>query len=142
MKAADNLMGSQDFDFDLDDEEDNFQENGGALPEDSTIPRFSKFESNNVSYKQNLDSMRFKEPRMFTMKQIRNIMFACLNQSTIMNRLKLSEERHRYSYRRGIELEQVDRKIEAQSKQFNDELNKALLEHKTLFNETQALNSQ
>ena len=97
-------MGSQDFNFD-EDEEGNFQENGGASAIDSNIPKFSKFESTNAPYKQNIDSMRFKEPRMFTLKQIRNVIFACINQSTVVERLNLSEERHKHSYRRSLELE-------------------------------------
>ena len=55
MRASENLLGSQDFNFD-ETEAGNFQENGGANAFDSNIPVFSKFESLNAHHKQNLDS--------------------------------------------------------------------------------------
>ena len=57
---------------------------------------------------------------MFTMKQIRNIAFACLNQSTLNERVKLSELRHEKQFFKSKELERMDAKIEAQSKLFNE----------------------
>ena len=46
---------------------------------DGEMPNWSQCESRYAKYAANLKSERFQEPRMFTMEQIRNISFACLN---------------------------------------------------------------
>ena len=42
-------------------------------------PLLSKFENAKSKFAKKLKTERFQEPRMFTMEQIRNIAYACLN---------------------------------------------------------------
>ena len=72
-KGQESLLTEDEFDF-------NFQ---------------TKFERDNVPFVKNLDSERFQEPRMFTMKQIRNIIHAVSNQSQMELRIQNNEDKHR-----------------------------------------------
>ena len=47
----------------------------------------AKCESKKAKFVENLKSERFQEPRMFTMDQIRNMVYSCLNQSTAIERI-------------------------------------------------------
>ena len=55
----------------------------------------TKFERSNVPFAKNLESERFQEPRMFTMKQIRNMIHAVTNQSQLELRIQNNEDKHR-----------------------------------------------
>ena len=74
-KAYESLMLPTDFAYDPKVPETSANEDGQ--------PALSPCEIQNATYLKNLNSGRFKEPRMFTMKQIRDMVFACVNQSTI-----------------------------------------------------------
>ena len=106
-KAKESLLQRFDFNFedtsasDQADDEDDFH--------DGTVPKFTKFESKRARYKNNMKTERFQEPRMFTMEQIRNISFACLNQSTLNDRMALQEERQVKIYKTCIKLDEIDK---------------------------------
>ena len=68
----------------------------------------TKFERDNVPYIRNLDTERFQEPRMFTMKQIRNIVHAVTNQSQLEYRIQNNEDKHRKMNEKTMQLEQED----------------------------------
>ena len=108
MKAKEQLLSRSDFSFNDDSTSDSYDSMGGGTAIDGNVPNFPKFECKSAGYMSNLDSQRFKEPRMFTMKQIRNIAFACLNQSTLNERMKLSEMRHEQQFMKSNELQRVD----------------------------------
>ena len=92
--AKEELLGRSDFTYDDDSSRGSYDPTGGSTAFDGNLPNFPKFESRSAGYTENIESTRFSEPRMFTMKQIRNIAFACLNQSTLNERMRLSELRH------------------------------------------------
>ena len=108
MKAREELLDRQNFSYDDDSTSSSYDSTGGGTAYDGNVPNFPKFESKSANYMSNLNSERFTEPRMFTMKQIRNIAFACLNQSTLNERMKLSELRHQKQYLKSQELERTD----------------------------------
>ena len=73
------------------------------------IQKFSKFESKSAKYTRNMQSQRFKEPRMFTMEQIRNMVFAVMNQSTMADRMDLNEQRWQKVHNTTIKLDEIDK---------------------------------
>jgi len=83
--------------------------------ESDDMPWMSRMESYSAKYMKNLESERFKEPRMFTMEQIRNVTFACLNQSTLNDRMKLQENRHAKIFQNCKSLEEMDQRLEETS---------------------------
>ena len=75
------------------------------------MPTLGKFESTRAKYLANLKSERFKEPRMFTMEQIRNMVFALIDQSTLNDRVSLNESRYVRVYETGLRLADMDENI-------------------------------
>ena len=78
---------------------------------DGQVPNMTKFESKKCQYSKNLKSERFQEPRMFTMGQIRNIIFAVLNQSTLNERIALNENRSVKVHKTCITLDVIDKQL-------------------------------
>jgi hypothetical protein len=100
-KAKESLIGKDDFNFDpagkLSDTlvEDPDKDIPESLNHEQKLFKFKqslgKCESVNCSFLGNLKTERFQEPRMFTMDQLRDIVYSCLNQSTTIERLNRSE---------------------------------------------------
>ena len=87
---------------------------------DGSIPTFGKFESSKATYLNNLKSDRFKQPRMFTMEQIRNMVFALMDQSTINDRIKLNEHKYVSVYQTGLRLAEMDSNIQERSNEMHE----------------------
>jgi len=107
-KAKESLLTETDFNFDdktnvrtTKDKKANYNDFLGNI-----------CESDGVEYVSNLTTERFQEPRMFTMKQIRNVFFACLNQSTIVERVGDNELRHKRVDLTTKNLNEVDNAIQ------------------------------
>lgn len=109
-------MARKDFNFSTNDDKG---EDHDEKTEDGMMPDFSKFETKNSKYIKNLGSERFNEPRMFTMEQIRNITFACLNNSTIQDRVTLNEHRYVKVHKTCLQLDEIDRQLRHQSLEMN-----------------------
>ena len=84
-------------------------EGSDAEDDCNRVPSLSKCEAKNNRYKKNLKEDRFKEPRMFTMEQIRNITFALINQSTLNERVRISEKKIVNVHNSTIALDVVDK---------------------------------
>ena len=65
---------------------------------------------------------RFREPRMFTMEQIRNITFALINQSTLNDRVKVSEKKLVNVHANTIRLDEIDKQLKFEAQNMNEEL--------------------
>jgi len=52
---------------------------------------------------------------MFTMEQIRNISFACMNQSTLIDRVAFSEKKLVKIHKTCINLDEIDKQIRFES---------------------------
>jgi hypothetical protein len=79
------------------------------------VPKLSKFENKSAKYLKNLKTERFQEPRMFTMEQIRNISYACMNQSTLVDRVAFSEKKLVKLHNTTITLDVIDKQIRFES---------------------------
>ena len=73
------------------------------------VPKLGKCESRNNTFKHQFEERRFREPRMFTMEQIRNITFALINQSTLNDRMRVSEKKLVKLNSSTIRLDEVDK---------------------------------
>ena len=111
-KAKETLLEQTDFNY----EEANLftnvrqsTETAESYVTDGEAPSWSTCESKNARYTANLKTERFQEPRMFTMEQIRNISSAVLNQSTLNDRMQLSETRYVKTYNTCLELDETDK---------------------------------
>ena len=69
-----------------------------------------------------MSSGRFKEPRMFTMQQIRNMVFAIVNQSTLAQRVAANEDRHDKVDQTCKQLDEADKQLDQQAKSIHNEL--------------------
>ena len=114
-KAKESLLSRKDFNFTLDKSTD--ESEGEEDAEDGSIPNFGKFESKKAKVlKKNLaGEAKFKEPRMFTMEQIRNIVFGVMNQSTMNDRVSLSEKRFIKIHNTCLRLDEIDKQIRHES---------------------------
>lgn len=75
------------------------------------MPNLSKFENKKSRIGSKLKTERFQEPRMFTMEQIRNITFACMNQSTLNDRVERAEKKLVKTNFACIRLDEMDKQI-------------------------------
>ena len=100
------MMTRKDFNF----EAKSTDESDDEEADEGQIPKFGKFESKKAKVlKKNLSDPRFQEPRMFTMEQIRNMVFGVLNQSTLNDRVAVSEERYVKIHSTCLRLDEIDK---------------------------------
>ena len=97
-QAKESLLSKQDFAYEDVISVRQSTETASSHVTDGELPNWSQCESRHAKYAANLHTERFQEPRMFTMEQIRNISFACLNQSTLNDRVQLGETRYVKTY--------------------------------------------
>ena len=109
-KGKETLLAKEDFNF-----EGQSTASGpiAELAKDGLIPFLGKFESSKATYTANLKTERFKLPRMFTMEQIRNMVFALMDQSTLNDRVSLNEKRYVKVHETGLRLGEMDENIVA-----------------------------
>ena len=86
------------------------------------MPSLGKFESTRAKYLANLKSERFREPRMFTMEQIRNMVFALIDQSTLNDRVSLNESRYVSVYETGLRLADMDENIKGRQMEMHEKI--------------------
>ena len=112
----------------------------GISENEADKPALSPCEIQNATYLKNMDSSRFKEPRMFTMRQIRNMIFACVNQSTIAQRLGVTETRHDKLDLTCEKLDETDKKLKEQAEINHNELTEKIKKWKQDFSLLQKQN--
>ena len=130
-KAKETLLKREDFNFETKTDDTTEYDSDIEDVDDSSVPNLRKFENKKSRYPKKLQSERFQEPRMFTMEQIRNITFACLNQSTMNDRVQLSEKKLVKMNFTCIRLDEMDRQIKFQA----EEMNKNMQERVTKWKE-------
>ena len=63
---------------------------------------------------------------MFTMEQIRNMTYACINQSTLNQRVAISEKKLVNVHLNTIRLDEIDKQLKYESHTMHDELKDSL----------------
>jgi len=112
------------------------------VDDELSMPVFGKFESRKARYKHNMKQERFREPRMFTMQQIRNICFSVLNQSTLNDRLTLNEERMVRVFKTTLHLDEIDKQIRLEGERMNAEMSERVNKWKEEFAQMQRHNEK
>ena len=56
---------------------------------------------------------------MYTMSQLRNVFFACLNKSTLTERMGINEDRHKKIHEKCLELDEIDKQMKTEFKDMN-----------------------
>ena len=128
-KADQSLLDPHHFNFEEEDEGDETD----AESDCNRVPKLNKFESKNQRYMHNMDEDRFREPRMFTMEQIRNITFALINQSTLNDRMKTAENKLVNVHTKTIRLDEVDKQLKYEAHTINEEINDRITKFKDEF---------
>ena len=135
-------MSRKDFNYTLDKSTD--ESEGEEDAQDGTVPNFGKFESKKAKIlkKNLLGEGRFKEPRMFTMEQIRNIVFGVVNQSTLNDRVSLTEQRFVKIHNTCLRLDEIDKQIRHEGQQMNSEITERVNKWKEEFANLQRHNEK
>ena len=120
-KAKETLLSRKDFNFETNNSNEP-QVYGADLTRDGQVPTLGKFESSKAKYLTNLKTERFKEPRMFTMEQIRNMVFAVMDQSTLNDRVSLNESRYCKVHETGLDLAKMDIDIKNKTNEMNEKM--------------------
>ena len=85
---------------------------------------------------------RFKEPRMFTMEQIRNMVFAVMDQSTLNDRVTLGENRYVKVHETSLKLSAMDNNIQDTMNEMNQKIQYELECFKDEYESVKATNAQ
>lgn len=127
-KAGESLLDREHFNY---EEETSSTEDESAAEDDcNRVPTLPKFEAKNNRYKHNLKEDRFKEPRMFTMEQLRNITFALINQSTLNERVRVSEKKIVKVNATTIELDEMDKQLKFAAQKTEEEISERITKFK------------
>ena len=92
----------------------------------SFLKKIGKCEKDNSKIRKNIESERFQEPRMFTMAQIRNVIFACLNQSTAVQRISKTESHINKIHDTCLRLDEIDNMLKKECELINVQLNQKI----------------
>ena len=76
------------------------------------------------------------------MKQIRNMVFACLNQSTLNKRVSKNESRHKSVYETCVKLDETDKQMEEETKSAQKSIQNRITKFKEEFAKTQKQNER
>lgn len=124
--AKESLVGEEDF----------FE--GG--PHEKMFFKFEQNINNGCKYSQNIESERWTEPRMVTMKQVRNMVFSMLNQSKFNTDLsevmKKADAIHDYTVKLNEQDRQLDHKLAEEVLTINNASRKYQQEQAALYTQT------
>ena len=70
---------------------------------------------------------------MFTMEQIRNMVFALMDQSTLNDRVSLNESRYVSVYETGLRLADMDENIKASTNEMHEKISNEVIRFKEDF---------
>ena len=79
---------------------------------------------------------------MFTMEQIRNMVFALMDQSTLNDRVSLNESRYVSVYETGLRLADMDETIQARTHEMHEKITNEVVKFKEEFETLKSSNSQ